>query len=50
MPRNNYQLEKFEREYNRLSEQQRKAVDTIETPMVMKAPRNAPSKGRNYFL
>jgi DNA helicase-2/ATP-dependent DNA helicase PcrA len=47
MPRNNYQLEKFNTEYNRLNEHQKRAVDTIEGPVMVIA---GPGTGKTQIL
>ncbi len=47
MPRNNYQLEKFNKEYERLNEQQKNAVDTIEGPVMVIA---GPGTGKTQIL
>ncbi|MEO8860986.1 MAG: UvrD-helicase domain-containing protein, partial [Ginsengibacter sp.] len=47
MPSKNYQLEKFKREYERLNEQQKKAVDTIEGPVMVIA---GPGTGKTQIL
>ena len=47
MPSNNYQLEKFKREYERLNDQQKKAVDTIDGPVMVIA---GPGTGKTQIL
>src|SRR5665647_3525055 len=47
MPRTNYQLEKFNKEYERLNPQQKKAVDTIEGPVIVNA---GPGTGKTQIL
>ncbi len=47
MPRNNYQLEKFNKEYDQLNEHQKKAVDTIEGPVMVIA---GPGTGKTQIL
>jgi DNA helicase-2/ATP-dependent DNA helicase PcrA len=47
MPRINYQLEKFIAEYNRLNEQQKRAVDAIEGPVMVIA---GPGTGKTQIL
>ena len=47
MPRNNYQLEKFNKEYEQLNEHQKKAVDTIEGPVMVIA---GPGTGKTQIL
>lgn len=47
MPRNTYQLEKFNAEYNRLNEHQKRAVDTIEGPVMVIA---GPGTGKTQIL
>jgi DNA helicase II / ATP-dependent DNA helicase PcrA len=47
MPSNNYQLEKFNKEYERLNEQQKKAVDTIDGPVMVIA---GPGTGKTQIL
>src|SRR5215471_21413234 len=43
----NYQLEKFNQEYNRLNENQKKAVDNIEGPVMVIA---GPGTGKTQIL
>ncbi|MEO8414598.1 MAG: ATP-dependent DNA helicase [Ginsengibacter sp.] len=47
MPSKNYQLEKFNKEYNRLNPEQKKAVDTIEGPVMVIA---GPGTGKTQIL
>ncbi len=47
MPRNNYQLEKFNTKYQRLNEHQKRAVDTIEGPVMVIA---GPGTGKTQIL
>ncbi len=47
MPRNKYQLEKFNKEYNRLNKSNRNAVDTIEGPVMVIA---GPGTGKTQIL
>lgn len=47
MPSKNYQLDKFNKEYNRLNEHQKKAVDTIEGPVMVIA---GPGTGKTQIL
>jgi DNA helicase-2/ATP-dependent DNA helicase PcrA len=47
MPRNNYQLQKFNKEYDRLNKEQKKAVDTIEGPVMVIA---GPGTGKTQIL
>ncbi len=47
MPRNKYQLEKFNKEYEQLNEHQKKAVDTIEGPVMVIA---GPGTGKTQIL
>ncbi|MGH2564251.1 MAG: ATP-dependent helicase, partial [Ginsengibacter sp.] len=47
MPSKNYQLEKFNKEYNRLNEKQKQAVDTIEGPVMVIA---GPGTGKTQIL
>ncbi len=47
MPSNNYQLDKFNKEYNQLNEHQKKAVDTIEGPVMVIA---GPGTGKTQIL
>ena len=47
MPSKNYQLEKFNKEYSRLNPQQKKAVDTIDGPVMVIA---GPGTGKTQIL
>ena len=47
MPRNNYQLEKFNTAYQQLNQQQKKAVDTIDGPVMVIA---GPGTGKTQIL
>lgn len=47
MPRNTYQLAKFNEEYNRLNEKQKQAVDTIDGPVMVIA---GPGTGKTQIL
>ena len=47
MPQKSYQLEKFNTEYNRLNEHQKRAVDTIEGPVMVIA---GPGTGKTQIL
>ena len=47
MPSKNYQLEKFNKEYARLNEYQKKAVDTIEGSVMVIA---GPGTGKTQIL
>src|SRR5205809_1865596 len=47
MPSNKYQLEKFNKEYERLNEQQKRAVDTIDGPVMVIA---GPGTGKTQIL
>src|SRR5664279_4030342 len=47
MPRNNYQLQKFTTAYNQLNDQQKRAVDTIDGPVMVIA---GPGTGKTQIL